>query len=296
MSKAEKPKSSWGERRKTIKYKWLVPFIFPEWICERLSVLLKRWAFLEVLEYAGRLTILIAVIFYFMEADERRKARHYQAWQIINAAQGQLGSGGRVDALQDLIRDNVSLTYIDLSNAFLMRMDLENAGLSRADFSGADLWQANLSKTKCQWTIFSGTILHGANLSEAILSGADLSGARLTLAHLSRAILYDVNLSGANVFGAKLSGANLHLSDLSDADLNGANLQYSNLSDIKNWRQIRSIELANIHGVKNPPLGFVEWAKQHGAVGIESEKEWRKLLYEKKKWKIYDEPWKRYDE
>lgn len=296
MGQAEKPKSSWAERRKTIKYKWLLPFIFPEWLCEWVSYLLGRWAFLDILGHIGRLTILIAVIFYFMEADERRKARHYQAWQIINAAQGQRGSGGRIDALQDLIRDNVSLTYIDLSNAFLMRIDLENAGLSRADFSGADLWQANLYKAVCQWTIFSGTILHGANLSEAILAGADLSGARLTLAHLSRATLYEANLSGANVFGAKLSGANLHLADLSDADLNGANLQNSNLSDIKNWRQIRSIELANVHGVKNPPLGFVEWAEQRGAVVIESEKEWRKLLYEKKKWKIYDEPWKKHYE
>ena len=296
MSKAEKPKSSWGERRKTIKYKWLLPFIFPEWLCEWVSYLLGKWAFLDILGHVGRLTILIAVIFYFMEADERRKVRHYQAWQIINASRGQIGSGGRLEALQDLNRDKAVLTYVDVSNAYLMRIDLESAGLSRADFSGATLWQANLYKAACQWTNFSGTVLHGVNLSEAILSEADLSKARLTLAHLSGANLYEANLSGANVFGAKLSGANLHRADLSGADLNGANLQYSNLSDIKNWRQIRSIELANIHGVKNPPLGFVEWAKQHGAVGIESEKEWRKLLYEKKKWEIYDEPWKKYDE
>ena len=86
MSNSEKPKSSWRERRQSIKHKWLVPFIFTEWLCEWVSYLLRQWAFLDILGHAGRLTILIAIIFYFMEADERRmasenqrKAKHHQA-------------------------------------------------------------------------------------------------------------------------------------------------------------------------------------------------------------------------
>ena len=112
MSDSEKPKtflqeciekivSSWQNRRKTVRRRWQVPFIFAEWICEGVSNLLKRWAFLDILGHAGRLTILIAVIFYIKGCPERqrqavdqRKAKHYQAWQVINAAKGKPGSGG----------------------------------------------------------------------------------------------------------------------------------------------------------------------------------------------------------
>jgi len=59
--------------------------------------------------------------------------------------------------------------------------------------------------------------------------------------------------------------------------LNGADL-----TNIKNWRQIESIEKANIYGVKNPPDGFVEWAMENGAVSIENLAEWKKLINEKR--------------
>jgi len=236
MNDSEKPKSSWRERRQTIKHKWLVPFIFAEWHCERVSSLLGQWAFFDILEQVGRLTILIAVIVYFMEADERRIARHNQAWQVISSAVGKSGNLGRMDALRVLAKDKVSLAGIELSNAFLRGLDIENAVLPDANFFGA------------------------------VLSDADLSGAQL----------WDVNLFGANLFGTNLSGANLFR-----ANLARTNLQQSNLSHIKEWQEIRSIELANIDGVKNPPDGFIEWAKEHGAVSIKDTEEWKKLLREK---------------
>jgi len=139
MSDSEKPKSSWWERKQSIKNKWTVPFVYFEWKCEQLSELLKQWAFLEVLEYAGRLTILIAVIFYFRGCEDRQKAKHYQAWQVINLAQGKTGSGGRKDALQDLNADGVSLAGVDISNATLRGINLEHANLREANFSRAHL-------------------------------------------------------------------------------------------------------------------------------------------------------------
>ena len=45
------------------------------------------------------------------EAEAVRRARkdaNYQAWQVINSAQGKGGSGGRIDALADLVRNDVS--------------------------------------------------------------------------------------------------------------------------------------------------------------------------------------------
>jgi len=69
MGNNEEPKRNWPERGKAIRHRWLVPFAFVEWICEWISYVLGRWAFLDILEHIGRLTILIAVITYFMEAD-----------------------------------------------------------------------------------------------------------------------------------------------------------------------------------------------------------------------------------
>ena len=82
-------------------------------------ILLSRWSFLEVLEYLGSFSILIAVIFYFSESGDRLKQKHYQAWQVINTAQGKGGSGGRIEALQELDEDGVPLVGVDVSGAFL---------------------------------------------------------------------------------------------------------------------------------------------------------------------------------
>ena len=69
-----------------------------------LAYLLSRWSFLEALEYLGSFSILIAVIFYFSESGDRLKQKHYQAWQVINTAQGKGGSGGRIEALTGIRR------------------------------------------------------------------------------------------------------------------------------------------------------------------------------------------------
>ena len=246
MSDSEKPKSSWQERRHSVKHKWSGPFVYFEWKCEQLSGLLEQWAFLDILGHAGRLTILVAVIFYFRGCEDRQKAKHYQAWQVINAAQGKPGSGGRIDALQDLNEDGVYLAGADISNAWLGGLNLENARLFTANFSGAMLLDAKLS----------GAILSFAILSEAELMRADLSGAYLSNANLSKA-----NLSEANFFATNLSTADL--------------------TDIKGWRKIKSIKFANIHEVRNAPEGFIEWAKQNGAVNIVIYPEWKKLRDEK---------------
>ncbi len=85
------------------KRRWAVPFMRIEWVCEWLSYWLHRWAFLDVLNQLGKLTLLIGLVLFIREAlnaDERRaeqrKQKHYQAWQVINGAIGQSGSGGGV--------------------------------------------------------------------------------------------------------------------------------------------------------------------------------------------------------
>jgi hypothetical protein len=65
------------------------------------------------------------------------KQKHYQAWQVINSAQGKGGSGGRIDALEELHRDAVPLVGVDVSDAFLQGVDLNGANLLRGNFRAA---------------------------------------------------------------------------------------------------------------------------------------------------------------
>jgi hypothetical protein len=142
-SPRERP-APWKHRKQVALSKWLIPFIAFEWIWEWAAFGLSNWSFLEVLEYLGSFSVLIAVIFYFSESGNRIKQRHYQAWQVINTAQGKGGSGGRIEALEELNADRVPLVGVDVSSAFLQQLDLHGAKLMRTDFSSADLRNSNL--------------------------------------------------------------------------------------------------------------------------------------------------------
>jgi uncharacterized protein YjbI with pentapeptide repeats len=218
----------------------LKPFIALEWLLEWVAFALGNWTFLEVLEYLGRFSVLIAVIYYFAGSGDRVKQRHYQAWQVINTAQGKGGNGGRIEALQELNADKVSLVGVDVSSAFLQDLHLERANLLRSDLSSTDLRNSNLS---------------GSDLTLANLNSANLRGATLDRARFQDADLRSADLSGSSLASADLSGAMLD-----DADLRGANL-HSTL-----WQHIKSVKGANLAGVKNAPQGFVEWALKAGAV------------------------------
>lgn len=69
-------------------------------------------------------------------------------------------------------------------------------------------------------------------------------------------------------------GADLSEADLAQASLEGTDLRNTNLRNLY-WRDIKSLKMANIYGVKNAPEGFVAWAVKNGAVQIESDDQWR---------------------
>jgi pentapeptide repeat protein len=213
-----------------------------DWCFAWTAHFLSKWVLLEVLEYLGTFSILVAVIFYFAESGDRIKQKHYQAWQVINTAQGKGGSGGRLEALQELNADRVALVGIDLSDAFLQGVRLERADASRSNFGSADLRESS----------FRSANLTSADLSTANLRGSDLHGVKL-----SNAVLNDADLAGADLSNAELAGAQLDRADLQNVNCQG--LQ---------WRGIRSMRSANLFGAKNLPEGFAEWARQHGAVFI----------------------------
>ena len=235
----------WPVRKQRIKHAWTTPFWAFEWILEWVAFALSRWTFLDVLEYLEGFSVLIAVIFYFSESGDRLKQKHYQAWQVINTAQGKGGSGGRIDALQELNHDGVPLVGVDVSGAFLQSIHLERARLLRSNFSAADLRNGNFN-----YADFSDAHLGTANLRESHLQGASFQ----------RAEMDDADLTDADLTGADLTGASLN-----DADL--TNTKLTNLR----WRDLGSVKNANIYNVKDAPEGFVSWAKLHGAVQLSSD-------------------------
>ncbi len=205
-----------------------------------------RWAFWLQQSWAGAelIALMVAVYQLWARRNERRvveaeqavlarKASNYQAWAVVNSAQGKGGSGGRIDALQDLNNNQVSLAGVRLEGAWLEGIELRGAKLTRAS-----LRDANLS---------------GAKLSQGNFEGADLSGANLTGADLSNAFLKGVDLSGAQLGAADLRGADL--------------------VELKGWESIKSASYLEIEGVRHAPPGFREWALAHGAIEATAESE-----------------------
>jgi hypothetical protein len=230
----------WKILKSQTKRRWLLPFRAFEWLWEWVAYGLSRWSFLEVLEYLGSFSVLVAVILYFSESGDRTKQRHYQAWQVINTAQGKGGSGGRIEALQELNDDKVPLVGVDVSSAFLQAVRLQRANLLRSDLSAADL--------------------RGSDLAYADLTYADLHNANLRGSTLSNVSLVDADLSDADLVGSDMTGANLNQADLDSSDLRSVNLKGIQ------WKGIKSIKGANIAGVKTAPEGFIHWALQNGAL------------------------------
>jgi uncharacterized protein YjbI with pentapeptide repeats len=232
--------AEWQHVKAEVSHRWMLPLRRFEWIFEWAAYALSRWSFLEVLEYLGRLSILIGVIFYFSESGNRIKQRHYQAWQVINTAQGKGGSGGRIEALQELNADKVPLVGVDASSAFLQGIHLERASLLRADLSSADL---------------RGSVLQSADLTFADLHSANFRSSNLENVDFTDANLADSDLVGSDLAGAKFDNANLSSTDLRNTDLQGII-----------WQHIASVKSANIAGTRNAPDGFRDWALRNGAI------------------------------
>jgi hypothetical protein len=191
------------------------------------------------LENGEVLAVFSAMVLYFKEARNRKKKEHYEAWQVINSAQGQTGSGGRVQALEDLNQDGIDLEGVAAPEAELSTINLKGGLLQRANFRKAALDRAN----------FQGANLTQAHLEMAFLWGAHLEKATLMNAHLEEANLIGAHLEGANLMGARLEGAKLNEAHLEGANLWGTHLHGANLMDIQwdsdtNWKGLKGLETA----------------------------------------------------
>lgn len=198
-------------------------FLWTEWGMEWILYILRQMALFEILDILGKLSILVGVIFFVCEAQDRKEQKHLEAWRAIASMRNQPGNGGRIDALQSLNKDKVALMGIEVQRAYLSLINLQEANLQEANFSGSALFQANFEKAILYKAIFgciSQTALdrkctdlykanfQAANLSNAYLSG-DLRNTSFVDASLLNAQLVKVNLQGANLDRADLKGTHL---------------------------------------------------------------------------------------
>lgn len=214
------PPKAWSEFCRNYP-RWIRPFLPFEWLTEWAVYWLKRWAFIELTQLLAALSIVWVAFSYVLATGERRQAaadqrklKHYQAWQIVNSARR--GDGGRVEALQDLVKDGLPLSRLDLSSAMLEKVQLPKADLSESNLSSAFLRGANL-----QEAVFSGANLAGADLAQANLQAAILSNASLPKAILAEADLSGATLLGSDLRGAVLSDSFRNISQLDDANIYG---------------------------------------------------------------------------
>jgi uncharacterized protein YjbI with pentapeptide repeats len=215
----------------------------------------------QILSFASQaaavVSIIVAGITYVTEAPERTKEKNYQAWQAINTAQGQRGSGGRIEALQDLNNGNQSLVGLSVENAFLPGIDLENAELDNANFqeatlSGAKLQEASLRGADLRGANFGDSAsddTSNANLEEANLKNVDARGAVLTKVNFQGANFKNADLSYAVLDGAQLQGVNLKGTSLEQANLTGADLQRVDFQN--SYLYYADISGADLRGAKH---------------------------------------------
>src|ERR1039457_2692212 len=204
MGKEKQRPQSWAEKSASIKEEvWRRSFVGFEWCCEWVSYWFSRWAFLEVLEYVGKLGLIGALALWLWKIPERnqaaedaRKTKHYVAWQTLNAAIGKPGNAGRADALQDLNQDGVDLDNVDLSGHAVLEgpLDLTNARLNNARFDNALMTNVNF---------------HGAYLNHATLTNVTISGSLFTGAKMFGSFLNDSTVDNCDFYNVNLQSADL---------------------------------------------------------------------------------------
>ena len=261
--------TNWKQRRKSIHGWWKIPLVWIEWLAETLVFWLRRLAILELITILGGLSVVVAAWQYITGSDERATAKHYQAWQVINLAHGKGGSGGRVEALQDLVRDGVDLSGVDLSGAWLQKISIPGARLIYGKVDSADLRNANFANVVFGEVTGVKADFISANLRHAVISGGNFrealfAEATLCWAHLDGLDLQRANFSGANLMGVRMNGA----------DLRGASL-----AEIHNWNAMGMMLLTNIYDVRHAPPGFAKFAIDSlGAVSLASRADWQRLI------------------
>ena len=96
-------------------------------------------------ELLGKLTIFFGNLSFILEAPDRAKQRHYQAWELLNLASGHSGEAGRSIAFDVLVHDHQPMRNLDLKGATISELRLNVALMPGAVFDEATLYNVDWS-------------------------------------------------------------------------------------------------------------------------------------------------------
>ncbi len=206
------------------------------------------------------LSVPIVGFFWLLEADDRTKAKHYRAWELINSARGSSGDGGRIKALQDLNEDSVSLAAAPLEKAYLRGVGLPGANLRGAKLGDADLTGADLAGADLSYADLKDAKLAAANLSGATFFKADLTGANLGPVYEHRSskvvvVFKAANLKDARLLFTVLSNARLDYTHLECANLLATTMDGASLIGAKMMKtRLDYVDLSQVLGLEQEQL------------------------------------------
>lgn len=205
----------------------------------------------KLLEYIGKLAVLLAMGSFLLGIPERTREAQMADLRLIEQMRGQVHSEARQLAIERLGNQCVNLEGLDAARAHLDGLMLPPCYDSMLGSLLGPLMPTLLARR--------GVLLHGAqlagaqmphaSLAQADLSGANLAGAGLAQADLSGADLRGADLRGADLFranlrGARLAGALLDKADLSKSDLRSADLSHARLTQAQLlWADLRRAQL-----------------------------------------------------
>jgi uncharacterized protein YjbI with pentapeptide repeats len=177
-------------------------------------------AVVRIAAILGKLTIFFGILSFLVEAPERAKQRHYQAWQLIDGARGHPGDAGRSIAFEVLVGDHQMMRDLDLTNANLQGRDLrsaimpgvlfKNSKLIDVDFSckrGVRLgdywipefqWCSDLQEAQFQTDKITGVKFNGASLIGAVFGGVSDNTQRPVPTTLSNSHFDEADMQGVS--------------------------------------------------------------------------------------------------
>jgi uncharacterized protein YjbI with pentapeptide repeats len=185
------------------------PLLWFNWICQWIAYLASNLAIFTVLDYGGKLAILVTVIWWFVEYPERQREAIRTAWSVVNAK-----GGGRMENLKYLAE-----RHVDLKGLYAAGGYFSGIALKRQELQGSDLGDAN----------FEGAHLEGAHLEGSDLSGTHFEGAHLNGTQFQNARLYP----NAPIFdsASDIGGANFSNIVVANAK------EYLAFASALNWKQ-----------------------------------------------------------
>jgi hypothetical protein len=218
--------------------KWYVFKEWVEWSSKFPKAVLFKKILITTLEKGVLISLISGVLKFYWEAPQREKQREFQAWEIINGAKGQRGSGGRIEALEELNKNQVSLRYVILDEADLSGINLNNALLSNASFKSAQLTCVTRDDGTRECTKIRNSNLSYSNLQKVNLFDADFQKSKFRYAKMQGAKLRNTKLQGADFEKAELQNATFPGADLESANFIGAkNLTPEQIKSAKNWEK-----------------------------------------------------------